>query len=66
MQLTEFIGTALRVSIRYTNKIKGAPGADVQKHADILNTIKSRNREKACNAVTAILDEALDLIESQL
>jgi DNA-binding FadR family transcriptional regulator len=66
VQLTEFIGTALRVSIRYTNKIKGVPGADVQKHADILNTIKSRNREKACNAVTAILDEALDLIESQL
>jgi|TARA_B110000238_G_scaffold166556_1_gene182298 DNA-binding FadR family transcriptional regulator len=66
IQLTEFIGTALKVSIRYTNKIKGVPGADVQKHADILNTIKSRNPEKAENAVTAILDEALALIDSQL
>jgi DNA-binding FadR family transcriptional regulator len=65
-QLTEFIGTALRVSIRYTNKVKGVAGADVQKHSDILNTIKSRNPEKARNAVTEILDEALELIDSQL
>ncbi|MDO7084801.1 FadR/GntR family transcriptional regulator [Pseudocolwellia sp. AS88] len=66
VQLTEFIGTALKVSIRYTNKIKGVPGADVEKHADILNTIKSRNPEKARNAVKTILDEALELIDSQL
>jgi DNA-binding FadR family transcriptional regulator len=66
LQLTEFISTALRVSIRYTNKIKGVPGADVQKHAEILNTIKSRNPERAKKAVEAILDEALELIESKL
>ena len=66
VQLTEFIGTALRVSIRYTNKIKGVPGADVKQHADILNTIKSRNPDKARDAVTAILEEALELIDSQL
>lgn len=66
VQLTEFIGTALKVSIRYTNKVKGVPGADVQQHADILNAIKSRNSEKAYNAVMTILEEALELIESQL
>lgn len=66
VQLTEFISTALRVSIRYTNKIKGVSGPDVQKHADILDTIKSRNPEKARNAVATILDEALALIESKL
>lgn len=65
-QLSEFISTALRVSIRYTNRIKGVPGADVQKHADIFNTIKSRDPEKAKHAVKTILDEALELIESQL
>ena len=54
------------MSIRYTNKIKGVPGADVKKHAEIIDTIKSRNPEKARNAVTIILDEALELIESQL
>lgn len=66
LQLTEFISTALRVSIRYTNRIKGVPGADVQKHAEILNTIKSRNPERAKKAVEAILFEALELIESKL
>jgi DNA-binding FadR family transcriptional regulator len=65
-QLSDFIGTALRVSIRYTNKIKGVPGADVQKHADIFNTIKSRDEKAAREAVSTILVEALELIESKL
>lgn len=65
-QLTDFISTALRVSIRYTNRIKGVAGADVQKHADIFDTIKSRDPEKAKHAVKTILDEALELIDSQL
>ena len=66
VQLTEFISTALRVSIRYTNHIKGVPGADVAKHADILETIKSRDPERAKKAVETILEEALQLIESKL
>lgn len=66
LQLSEFISTALHVSIRYTNRIKGVPGADVQKHAEILETIKSRNPDKAKKAVEAILDEVLELIESKL
>ncbi|MFD2165030.1 FadR/GntR family transcriptional regulator [Thalassotalea euphylliae] len=65
-QLNDFISTALRVSIRYTNRIKGVPGADVQKHADIFNTIKSRKPEQASASVKTILDEALELIQSQL
>lgn len=65
MQLTEFISTALKVSIRYTNAAKGESG-DIEKHAHILNTIKSRNPEKAHLAVKEILDEALALIENNL
>jgi len=65
MQLSDFISTALKVSIRYTNKAKGEDG-DIQKHADILNTIKSRNPDKAHCAVKTILDEALELINSNL
>lgn len=65
IQLSEFISTALRVSIRYTNKAKGEAG-DVEKHAHILETIKSRNPEKAHDAVKTILDEALDLINANL
>jgi len=66
VQLTEFINTALRVSIRFTNKVKGVPGADVKKHQDILDMIKTRDPDKAQTAVRTILEEALDLIESQL
>jgi len=66
VQLTEFISTALRVSIRYTNKIKGVPGADVKKHAEIFNAIKARNPQQTRAAVSMILDEALELIESKL
>lgn len=66
VQLTEFISTALRVSIRYTNKIKGVAGPDVQKHRDIYETIRSGNVEKAQSAVKTILVEALELIDSEL
>jgi len=65
-QLTDFISTALRVSIRYTNRIKGVPGADVQKHRDIYEAIKAGDVEGSEKAVKTILDEALELIESQL
>ncbi len=61
MQLSHFIRTALRISIRYTNKSKNEEG-DVDKCADILDTIKSRRPEKAHLAVKTILDEALELI----
>lgn len=66
VQLTEFISTALRVSIRYTNKIKGVAGTDVAKHAEIYNAIKMRNPVLAQAAVSMILQEALELIESRL
>ena len=65
-QLTDFISTALRVSIRYTNRIKGVSGADVQKHRDIYEAIISGDAARAESAVKTILDEALQLIESQL
>jgi len=66
VQLSDFISTALHVSIRYTNRIKGVSGPDVEKHSDIYNMIKSRDPEKAQKAVFKILHEALALIESQL
>lgn len=65
-QLTDFIGTALRVSIRYTNKIKGVASADVGKHADIFESIKSGDPDRAKSTVLTILQEAIELIESEL
>lgn len=66
IQMVEFTSTALRVSVRYTNRIKGVDAADVSKHRDILTAIKSRDADNAKRISEQLLSEALALIESQL
>ncbi|MGI2176423.1 FadR/GntR family transcriptional regulator [Shewanella ulleungensis] len=66
VQLTEFISTALRVSIRYTNKIKSEAGADALKYTNIFNAIKMNNPEKARMTVLIILEKKLEFIDSKL
>jgi len=66
LQLTQFINTALRVSIRYTNHIKGVKNADVNAHAEIYEHIKKGDAEGARECVSKILEEALALIELKL
>ncbi|RLV58919.1 FadR family transcriptional regulator [Parashewanella curva] len=65
IQLTDFISTALKVSIRYTNATKGATG-DIEAHTQILNAIKSGEPDTARQCVKEILDEAIELINSNL
>lgn len=66
LQLTQFINTALRVSIRYTNHVKGVKNADVDAHAQIYECIKSGDATGARTHVHNILEEALSLIELKL
>ncbi|MGB3724899.1 MAG: FadR/GntR family transcriptional regulator [Glaciecola sp.] len=66
LQLTQFINTALRVSIRYTNHIKGVKNADVDAHAQIFERIKLGDASGAKACVSEVLEEALQLIESKL
>ncbi|MDT0596066.1 FadR/GntR family transcriptional regulator [Glaciecola petra] len=66
LQLTQFINTALRVSIRYTNHVKGVKTADVNAHAQIYECIKSGDATGARAYVHNILEEALSLIELKL
>ena len=66
LQLTDFINTALRVSIRYTNKIKGVRNADTDAHAEIYEAIRAGKSKEAHQQVALLLEEALALIESQL
>ncbi|MDZ7869244.1 MAG: hypothetical protein U5L02_08595 [Rheinheimera sp.] len=54
------------MSIRYTNRIKGVPGADVQKHGDILRAIQARDPKLARQTLEVLLEEAIQLIESKL
>jgi DNA-binding FadR family transcriptional regulator len=62
-QLANFVETALRVSIRFTNAVKGVPGADVQAHARIFRAITNGNSRSARRATEALLAESIELIE---
>ena len=62
-QMRAFIETALRVSIRFTNAIKGVGGADVDAHAKVLRAIKQRNPRLARKNVESLLAETIELIE---
>ena len=65
-QLKSFIETALRVSIRFTNQLKGVSTANFSDHNAIYLAIVAKDSEKAAQACRKIQQEALELIESQL
>ncbi len=63
MQFEEFIGTALRISIRLTNQFKGVAIANVNDHRKVLDAIQTGDAEKAHAAMNALLREVVKLIE---
>lgn len=66
VRLRDFIQTALRVSINYTNPIKADPEVVVEEHAKVLLAIQNRNPERAKRAMLFLIDEALSFIEAAL
>ena len=66
MQLSDFIETALRVSITYTNRIKNVKFASYDDHRDLAVSILDSDPESARKASKFLLDEALELISSSL
>ncbi|MFT3995783.1 MAG: FadR/GntR family transcriptional regulator [Asticcacaulis sp.] len=62
-QLRELINTALRISIRITNRISGHT-ASVPAHEAVLIAIEAGDDEAAQAAMRAILQESLALIET--
>ncbi|UCX06462.1 FadR/GntR family transcriptional regulator [Shewanella glacialimarina] len=66
IQMTGFTSTALKVSLRYTNQMKGVNGANVQDHAAIYNAIRMRQPELAKTGMVKIINELLVLIDSRL
>lgn len=66
IQLRSFIDTALRVSIRYTNRIKGVNTASYKAHKKIYDAIVKGNSKAAHKASKEIQVEALDLIVHEL
>lgn len=64
-QMRSFIATALRVSIRYTNRIKGVTMANTKDHKKIYDAIRRGSAESARRAAKALLIEALTLINTE-
>jgi len=63
MQFEEFIGTALRISIRLTNQIKGVAMANVNLHRKVLDAIEAGDARKAQSVMDVLLQEVVKLIE---
>ena len=63
-QLQGLISTALRFSIRLTNRFKGVEIASVEAHEAVANAIAARRPKAAAKAMTSIIDEAMELIQT--
>lgn len=61
-QMSAFVETALRVSIRFTNAIKGVKGPDVAAHGEIFRAIQKKNPQLARRKTQSLLAESIDLI----
>lgn len=63
-QLRSVVATALRSSIRFTNRIKGHT-ANIADHAAVADAIDARQPDKARAAMRRIIGDVLDLIATQ-
>jgi len=61
-QLCDMINTALRISIRMTNQLKGVQQASVADHKKVLDSIIAGDSENAEAEMRAMIEEALMLI----
>ena len=61
-QLQELISTALRFSIRLTNRFKGVEFASVEAHEAVAKAIIAGKPKAAAKAMSRIIDEAMELI----
>ena len=62
VQLRELVRTALRFSIRITNRRKGVRLASVADHKKIADAIMAGKSQAAANAMRVLIQEVLDLI----
>ncbi|HEU4959807.1 MAG TPA: FCD domain-containing protein [Sphingomonas sp.] len=60
-QFRDVVSTALRTSIRFTNRIKGRT-ADLAQHSAAMEAIERRQPDAARAAMAVLIDDVLDLI----
>jgi DNA-binding FadR family transcriptional regulator len=61
-QMSPMVDTALRMTIRITNRIKGVRFASIQEHVDILEAIRSGDAQQAKELSRSHVERALNLI----
>lgn len=66
IRLRDFIQTALNVSIRYTNRLKGDPGAVVEEHASVYRAICRGEEDNSRRLMRALVAEAQGYIRAEL
>ena len=62
-QFRDVVTTALRTSIRFTNRIKGRT-ADLAQHGAVLQRIEAREPDAARAAMRAIISDVVELIDA--
>jgi len=62
-QFRDMVGTALRTSIRFTNRIDGR-NTSIADHAAVMHAIAARDPEAARAAMRALINDVLDLIDT--
>jgi len=62
-QFRDVVSTALRTSIRFTNRVKGRT-ANVADHAAVRDAIAGGNPDKARKAMRALISDVLELIDA--
>lgn len=63
MQFQDLVSTALRTSIRFTNRTRGEP-ANVQEHSAVKEAIERHDPEGARKAMRRLIGNVLDLIDT--
>jgi len=61
-QMAPMVDTALRMTIRGTNRIKGVKFASIQEHVDLLDAIRSGEPETSRDLSHSHVERALDLV----
>jgi DNA-binding FadR family transcriptional regulator len=61
--LDQLVNTALRISIRFTNSIKGR-SASIPQHEEVLDAVRARDPERASAAMRSLILDVLELVSA--
>ena len=61
--LDQLVNTALRISIRFTNSIKGR-SASIPQHEEVLEAVRARDPERASTAMRLLILDVLELVSA--